>query len=134
MHAQRANKPLHRAAEIRQAVSALICRRKMAKHFAQIINKDGFRFTRNGQAGAWEAKLNGIDLLRTGLFAEQSNTAVTVLAYKGLAWAEHAFARNALPIDRFRTTQGIPARTEFDAGGPLSHHRRAAAAATIPCA
>lgn len=69
----------------------MIWRRRIAKHFAPTINEDGFRFTRQGQAIAREAKLSGIDVLQTGLSAQQSNTAVNVPAYTGLMWGETAF-------------------------------------------
>ena len=88
---QRTKNPLRGAAAIGQAVGAVIGRRKMAKHFTLTIADDSFQFARKTEAIADEAKLDGIYVLRTSLPAEHTDTAGTVLAYKGLARAERAF-------------------------------------------
>ncbi|HUB16899.1 MAG TPA: IS1634 family transposase [Acetobacteraceae bacterium] len=88
---QRTKNPLRGAAAIGQAVGAVIGRRKMAKHFTLTVADDSFQFARKTEAIADEAKLDGIYVLRTSLPAEHTDTAGTVLAYKGLARAERAF-------------------------------------------
>jgi len=88
---QRTKNPLRGAAAIGQAVGAVIGRRKMAKHFTLTIADDSFQSARKTEAIADEAKLDGIYVLRTSLPAEHTDTAGTVLAYKGLARAERAF-------------------------------------------
>ena len=88
---RRAKNKLRSAAAIGQAVGAVIGRRKMAKHFALTIADDSFHFARKTEAIAEEARLDGIYVLRTSLPAEHTDTAGTVLAYKGLARAERAF-------------------------------------------
>lgn len=88
---QRVNNPLRGAAAIGQAVGAVIGRRKMAKHFILTVTDEAFHFTRKIEAIAEEARLDGIYVLRTSLPAEHTDTAATVLAYKGLARAERAF-------------------------------------------
>ena len=88
---QRAKNPLRSAADIGQAVGAVIGRRKMAKHFATDITDDSFSFARKAEAIAEEARLDGIYVLRTSLPAEQADTAATVRSYKSLARVERAF-------------------------------------------
>jgi hypothetical protein len=88
---QRTKNPLRGAAAIGQAVGAVIGRRRMAKHFTLTITDDTFRFARKSEAIVDEARLDGIYVLRTSLPAEHTDTAGTVLAYKGLARAERAF-------------------------------------------
>jgi hypothetical protein len=88
---QRANKKLHGAAAIGQAVGAALGRRKMAKHFQISISDDAFSFARNDAAIAAEAALDGIYVVRTNLPAAQSDAAATVRVYKSLSGVEHAF-------------------------------------------
>ncbi len=88
---QRANKKLHGAAAIGQAVGAVLGRRKMAKHFQISVSDDAFGFARNDAAIAAEAALDGIYVVRTNLPAAQSDAAATVRAYKSLSGVEHAF-------------------------------------------
>src|SRR5271168_2979771 len=88
---ERSKKPLRGAAAIGQAVSAVLGRRKMAKHFEITITDEGFGFSRNDAAITAEAALDGIYVLPTNLSAEQSNAAETVRSYKSLAHVEHAF-------------------------------------------
>jgi hypothetical protein len=88
---QRANNPLRGAAAIGQAVGMVIGRRKMAKHFILTITDAVFHFARKADAITAEARLDGIYVLRTSLPAEHTDTAATVLAYKGLARVERAF-------------------------------------------
>jgi len=87
----RARNPLRGADEIGLAVGKLIGRRKVGKHFDITITDDSLRFTRNHNAIAKEAALDGIYVLRTNVPAEAINTADTVRAYKSLARVERAF-------------------------------------------
>ena len=70
---------------------AVLGRRKMAKHFALTITDTSFAFTRNTEAIAREAALDGFYVLRTNVPAELLDTAATVLAYKSLAGVQRAF-------------------------------------------
>jgi hypothetical protein len=88
---QRANRKLHGAAAIGQAVGAVLGRRKMAKHFQISIGDDAFSFARNDTAIAAETALDGIYVVRTNLPAAQSDAAATVRAYKSLSCVERAF-------------------------------------------
>jgi Transposase DDE domain len=87
----RAKNPLRGAAEIGRAVGTVIGKRKMAKHFEIAITDATFSFSRKQDQIDAEARLDGIYVLRTNLTAEQSDTAATVRAYKGLAQVERAF-------------------------------------------
>jgi transposase len=87
----REKNPLHGAGEIGKAVGAVLNKRKMAKHFEQTITDNSFRFTRQVEAIAAEARFDGFYVLRTSLSAAQIDTAGTVRAYKTLAQVERAF-------------------------------------------
>ena len=87
----REKNPLWGAAEIGQAVGAVLGKRKMAKHFELSITDTAFGFTRKADAIAEEARFDGFYVLRTSLPAEQITTAGTVRAYKSLAQVERAF-------------------------------------------
>ncbi len=88
---RRARQPLKGAAEIGQAVGAVLGRRKVAKHFIVTITDNDLTFARDATAIAAEAALDGIYVLRTSLAADTLAAKETVLAYKGLAYAERAF-------------------------------------------
>ena len=64
---------------------------KMAKHFTLEITDDSFTFTRNTEAIAAEAALDGIYVLRTSLPADSLPTDDVVLRYKGLEDVERFF-------------------------------------------
>ena len=83
--------PLRGADEIGLAVGKVIGRRKVAKHFDLTITDDQLSFTRDHDAIAKEAALDGFYVLRTNVPAEAINTADTVRAYKSLARVERAF-------------------------------------------
>jgi len=87
----RERKPLRGADEIGLAVGKLIGRRKVGKHFDMTITDEALSFTRNHDAIAKEAALDGFYVLRTNVPAEAINTADTVRAYKSLARVERAF-------------------------------------------
>jgi hypothetical protein len=87
----REKNPLHGAGEIGKAVGAVLNKRKMAKHFEQTITDNSFRFTRQVEAIAAEARFDGFYVLRTSLSAAQIDTPGTVRAYKSLAQVERAF-------------------------------------------
>ncbi len=88
---RRARQPLKGAAEIGQAVGAVIGRRKVAKHFKITITDEDLCFTRDQAAIDAEAALDGFYVLRTSLPAETLNARQTVGAYKSLAKVEQAF-------------------------------------------
>ena len=67
----REKNPLWGAAEIGQAVGAVLGKRKMAKHFELSITDTAFGFTRKADAIAEEARFDGFYVLRTSLPAEQ---------------------------------------------------------------
>ena len=88
---RRARRPLKGAAEIGQAVGAVLGRRKVAKHFKITITDDDLRFARDQAAIDAEAALDGFYVLRTSLPAETLDAGQTVGAYKSLAKVEQAF-------------------------------------------
>jgi hypothetical protein len=88
---RRTRQPLKGAAEIGQAVGAVLGRRKVAKHFVLAITDTDFTFRRDDAAIAGEAALDGIYVLRTSLSAEALDAKQTVLAYKSLSHVERAF-------------------------------------------
>jgi hypothetical protein len=71
---------------------------KMAKHFILDIGRGHFSFTRNTDAIAAEAALDGIYVLRTPVPAEQISSTDVVRAYKNLANVERDF-RSLKTID-----------------------------------
>ena len=72
-------------------VGKLINHYKMAKHFTIEITEDSFTFTRNTEAIAAEAALDGIYVLRTSLPEQTLATDDVVLRYKGLEDVERFF-------------------------------------------
>src|SRR5712691_3085824 len=78
-------RPLRGKDKIALRAGAVLGRRKMAKHFSLTIIDTSFAFTRNTEAIAREAALDGFYVLRTNVLAELLDTAATVLAYKSLA-------------------------------------------------
>ena len=94
-HPHRRGHPPRAAAVARQghdraAVGKLINHYKMAKHFTIEITEDSFTFTRNTEAIAAEAALDGIYVLRTSL-PEQTLATDDVMRYKGLEDVERFF-------------------------------------------
>jgi hypothetical protein len=88
---QRQKDPLRGAAAIGQAVGAVVGKHQVGKHFRITIGEDNLSFSRNDEAIAAEAALDGIYVLRTNLSAAQADAAATVQAYKSLARVERAF-------------------------------------------
>ena len=84
-------RPLRGKDKIALRAGAVLGRRKMAKHFSLTITDTSFAFTRNTEAIAREAALDGFYVLRTNVPAELLDSAATVLAYKSLAAVERAF-------------------------------------------
>jgi hypothetical protein len=72
-------------------VGRVLGRFKMAKHFRIEIGETTFRFARDEQAIAQEARLDGIYVIRTSLPAEALGADDAVRAYKDLAKVERAF-------------------------------------------
>ena len=64
---------------------------KMAKHFTLEITDESFTFTRNSEAIAAEAALDGIYVLRTSLPTDTLAQGDVVLRYKGLEDVERFF-------------------------------------------
>jgi transposase len=87
----RTSRPLRGQDKIALRVGKVINKYKMAKHFDTDITAQGFTFTRNHQAIAAEAALDGIYVLRTNLPAHTLGRDEVVLRYKGLEDVERFF-------------------------------------------
>src|SRR6202158_5272328 len=88
---RRATRPLRGKDTIALRVGKVINHYKMAKHFTLEITEDSFTFTRNHEAIAAEAALDGIYVLRTSLPADTLERDDVVLRYKGLEDVERFF-------------------------------------------
>src|SRR6185312_11953069 len=88
---RRERRPLRGKDTIALRVGKLINHYKMAKHFTLEITEDSFTFTRNTEAIAAEAALDGIYVLRTSLPEQTLATDDVVLRYKGLEDVERFF-------------------------------------------
>jgi transposase len=87
----RQRRPLRGANKIALRVGKVINHHKMAKHFTIEITDESFPFTRNHDAIAAEAALDGIYVLRTSLPDDAISTDDVVLRYKGLEDVERFF-------------------------------------------
>jgi Transposase DDE domain len=87
----RATRPLRGKDKIALRVGKVINHYKMAKHFTLTITEDSFTFTRNHEAIAAEAALDGIYVLRTSLPKDTLTKDDVVLRYKGLEDVERFF-------------------------------------------
>ena len=87
----RQRRPLRGKDTIALRVGKVINHYKMAKHFTLQITDESFTFTRNAEAIAAEAALDGIYVLRTSLPAHTLPTDDVVLRYKGLEDVERFF-------------------------------------------
>jgi hypothetical protein len=88
---ERKRAPLSGTAAIGLAVGAILDKHKMAKHFDVTIGAASLAFRRKLDSIAREARLDGIDVVRTSVPAEAMAAAETVQAYKDLARVERAF-------------------------------------------
>ena len=88
-HRQR--RPLRGKDKIALRVGKVINHYNMAKHFTLQINDESFTFTRNSEAIAAEAALDGIYVLRTSLPTDTLAEGEVVLRYKGLEDVERFF-------------------------------------------
>ena len=88
---RRERRPLHGKDRIALRVGKVINHYKMAKHFTLTITDEAFTFTRNHQAIAAEAALDGIYLLRTSLPTDTLDHGDVVARYKNLADVERFF-------------------------------------------
>ena len=88
---RRERRPLRGKDKIALRVGKVINHYKMAKHFTLEITEDSFTFTRNTEAIAAEAALDGIYVLRTSLPEQTLATDDVVLRYKGLEDVERFF-------------------------------------------
>jgi len=89
--ARRQKRPLRGKDTIALRVGKVINHYKMAKHFTLEITDESFTFSRNTEAIAAEAALDGIYVLRTSLPADSLPTDDVVLRYKGLEDVERFF-------------------------------------------
>jgi hypothetical protein len=87
----RAKRPLRGKDKIALRVGKVINHYKMAKHVTIEITDESFTFTRNTDAIAAEAALDGIYVLRTSLPEHTLATDDVVLRYKGLEDVERFF-------------------------------------------
>ena len=87
----RAKRPVRGKDKIALRVGKVINHYKMAKHFTLTITEDSFTFTRNHEAIAAEAALDGIYVLRTSLPNHTLAKDDVVLRYKGLEDVERFF-------------------------------------------
>jgi hypothetical protein len=82
---------LRGAADIRLAVGPAAKRYRMKKHLKLRIGKTSFSFSRKAGQIAAEAALDGIDVLRTSLAADELPPAEVVRSYRQLQQVERAF-------------------------------------------
>jgi hypothetical protein len=87
----RTRRPLRGQDKIALRVGKVINHYKMAKHFHITITDEAFTFTRNEDAIAAEAALDGIYVLRTNLSKAALGRDDIVLRYKGLEDVERFF-------------------------------------------
>ena len=87
----RDKRPLRGQDKIALRVGKVINHYKMAKHFTLAITDEAFTFTRNDEAIAAEAALDGIYVLRTSLPADTLDHDNVVLRYKVLEDVERFF-------------------------------------------
>jgi hypothetical protein len=87
----RAKRPLRGTDKIALRVGNVVNHYNMAKHFTLEITDESFTFTRNTEAIAAEAALDGIYVLRTSLPEQTLNQHDVVLRYKNLADVERFF-------------------------------------------
>jgi transposase len=88
---RRARRPLRGTERIALRVGKVINHYKMAKHFHTEITDTAFSFSRDQDAIAAEAALDGIYVLRTSLPADSLDQADVVARYKGLEDVERFF-------------------------------------------
>src|SRR5215208_5472183 len=88
---RRERRPLRGKDKIALRVGKVINHYKMAKHFTIEITEESFTFTRNTEAIAAEAALDGIYVLRTSLPEHTLERDDVVLRYKGLEDVERFF-------------------------------------------
>jgi Transposase DDE domain len=88
---ERKRSPLRGADKIALKVGAVLDHRHMAKHFELAIIDTGLAWSRQAEAIAAEAALDGVYVIRSSLPAEGFPAAALVVAYKGLSHAERAF-------------------------------------------
>ena len=88
---RRERRPLRGKDSIALRVGKVINHYKMAKHFTLEITDESFTFSRNTEAIAAEAALDGIYVLRISLPADTLPTDDGVLRYKGLEDVERFF-------------------------------------------
>ena len=95
----RAKRALRGKDKIALRVGKVINHYKMAKHFTLTITDESFTFTRNTEAIAAEAALDGIYVLRTSLPEHTLGRDDVVLRYKNLADVERFFRTLTSELD-----------------------------------
>jgi hypothetical protein len=109
----RARAPLRGQDNIAVRVDRVLRRRKVAKHFTVEIGEDRFRYARDQDSIATEAKLDGIYVLRTSVAAGDLDSGNVVSSYKALAQVERAFRAFNTDLDirpiRHRTEDRVRA-------------------------
>jgi hypothetical protein len=109
----RARAPLRGTDKIAVRVDRALRRRKVAKHFTTEITDDSFRYTRDQDSIAAEAKLDGIYVLRTSVASGDLDSGAVASSYKALAQVERAFRAFNTDLDirpiRHRTEDRVRA-------------------------
>ncbi|MCA0241514.1 MAG: IS1634 family transposase [Proteobacteria bacterium] len=88
---QRARRPLRGELAIALRVGRVIDRFHMAKHLLLRLTDTSLSWTREDEAIAAEAALDGLYVIRTSVPADKLDACATVAAYKSLAHVERAF-------------------------------------------
>jgi hypothetical protein len=109
----RARAPLRGQDKIAVRADRVLRRRKVAKHFTVEIGEDRFRYARDQDSIAAEAKLDGIYVLRTSVGSGDLDSGDVVSSYKALAQVERAFRAFNTDLDirpiRHRTEDRVRA-------------------------
>ena len=109
----RARAPLRGQDKIAVRADRVLNRRKVAKHFTVEITDDSFRYARDQDSIAAEAKLDGIYVLRTSVATGDLDSGEVVSSYKALAQVERAFRAFNTDLDirpiRHRTQDRVRA-------------------------
>ena len=95
----RERRPLRGGETIGVRVGRVLNRFKMGKHFHIEITDTSFRFERDPERIADEARLDGIYIIRTTVPAEEMSAEASVAAYKNLAQVERAFRSSKTDLD-----------------------------------
>jgi hypothetical protein len=95
----RKSRPLQGAEKIGVRVGRVLGRFKVGKHFRLDITDTSFRFERDPQRIADEARLDGIYVIRASVPKEEMEPEAAVAAYKSLSQVERAFRSEKTDLD-----------------------------------